>query len=142
MLSMQVLRNEETGFAADLWALGCLLYRMLLGSTPFAAASEYLIFERITAHDLLIPDTLAPPARDLLTQLLDSNPSRRIGAALSPEQFCNCGQGLAAADRPSLPLLTSLLLCAGARDRGLSELKEHPFFAGRCHHGSSQSMRD
>lgn len=79
--SVQVLRNEATGFAADLWALGCLLYRMLLGSTPFAAASEYLIFERITSHDLQIPGITAPAAQDLIMQLLDSDPSRRIGAS-------------------------------------------------------------
>jgi len=83
-LFVQVLRNEATGFAADLWALGCLLYRMLIGDTPFAAASEYLIFERITSHDLHILDTIAPSAQDLLKQLLDSIPSNRIGTALSP----------------------------------------------------------
>ena len=76
---MQVLRNEAIGYAADLWALGCLLYRMLVGSTPFAAASEYLIFERITSHDLQIPDNVPASARDLLTQLLDSHSANRIG---------------------------------------------------------------
>ena len=76
---MQVLRNEAIGYAADLWALGCLLYRMLVGSTPFAAASEYLIFERITSHDLQIPDTIPASARDLLTQLLDDESAKRIG---------------------------------------------------------------
>ena len=76
---MQVLRNEATGYAADLWALGCLLYRMLVGSTPFTAASEYLIFERITSHDLQIPDNIPASARDLLTQLLDSHSAKRIG---------------------------------------------------------------
>jgi serine/threonine protein kinase len=79
---MQVLRNEPTGYAADLWALGCLLYRMLLGETPFAAASEYLIFERITSHDLHVPDTIAPTAQDLLKQLLDNDPKSRIGEAV------------------------------------------------------------
>lgn len=76
---MQVLRNEAIGYAADLWALGCLLYRMLVGSTPFAAASEYLIFERISSHDLQIPDSIPASARDLLTQLLDDESAKRIG---------------------------------------------------------------
>ena len=65
----------------DLWALGCLLYRMLLETTPFAAASEYLILERIASHDLQIPSTIAPAAQNLLRQLLDSDPGKRIGAA-------------------------------------------------------------
>ena len=103
---------------------------MLLGSTPFAAGSEYLIFERITSHDLQIPGTLAPAAQDLLRQLLDSDASRRIGAALDHARIV----GKEGSDKPSSiesKLTCALLLLAGARSRGLSELKEHSFFAGR-----------
>ena len=135
MLSLQVLRNEATGFAADFWALGCLLYRMLLGSTPFAAGSEYLIFERITSHDLQVPSTIAPAAQDLLRQLLESDASRRIGAALNPAITV----GKEGSDKLSfieLELTCALSLLAGARSRGISELKEHPFFAGRPCSGS------
>lgn len=85
---MQVLRNEPTGYAADLWALGCLLYRMLFGETPFAAASEYRIFERITSRDLHVPDTTTPAAQDLLKQLLDSDPKNRIGELLESLTQC------------------------------------------------------
>ena len=93
---MQVLRNEPTGYAADLWALGCLLYRMLLGETPFAAASEYLIFERITSHDLHVPDAIAPAAQDLLKQLLDSDPKNRIGELLEKfDPVCKHNGGIA-----------------------------------------------
>ncbi len=35
------------GVEADMWALGILLYQMVLGGTPFQAPSPYLIFLRI-----------------------------------------------------------------------------------------------
>lgn len=76
-----MLRNEAAGYAADLWALGCLLHQMLLGRPPFRGASEYLTFQRILAHDLApLPDTLPAPARDLLLSLLADDPSARLGA--------------------------------------------------------------
>lgn len=31
----QVLSNEEVGTAVDLWALGCIIFQMLVGKPPF-----------------------------------------------------------------------------------------------------------
>jgi serine/threonine protein kinase len=57
----------------DLWALGCTLYQMLSGSSPFKDASEWLIFQRIIARDLRIPEYFSDEARDLIDKLLVCN---------------------------------------------------------------------
>lgn len=57
----------------DLWALGCTMYQMLSGSSPFKDASEWLIFQRIIARDLKFPDYFSDEARDLIDKLLVSN---------------------------------------------------------------------
>lgn len=80
-VSAQVLRNEPTGYAADLWAYGCLLYHMLVGKPPFKGASEYLTFQLISAGQYSIPETVAEPAQDLIRKLLVSNPADRLGAS-------------------------------------------------------------
>lgn len=54
----------------DLWALGCTLYQLLSGSSPFKDASEWLIFQRIIARDLKIPEYFSDDARDLIDKLL------------------------------------------------------------------------
>ena len=54
----------------DLWALGCTLYQMLSGSSPFKDASEWLIFQRIIARDLKFPEYFSAEARDLIDKLL------------------------------------------------------------------------
>uniref|UniRef100_A0A165XP62 non-specific serine/threonine protein kinase n=1 Tax=Daucus carota subsp. sativus TaxID=79200 RepID=A0A165XP62_DAUCS len=64
----------------DLWALGCTLYQMLAGSSPFKDASEWLTFQRIIARDLRFPDYFSEEAKDLIDRLLDVNPSNRPGA--------------------------------------------------------------
>ncbi len=77
---MQTLRNEPVGPEADLWALGCIVYQMLVGKAPFRAASEYLTFERIASGKLRIPPGIDAAAADLIKRLLRPDPARRLGA--------------------------------------------------------------
>lgn len=56
----------------DLWALGCTLYQMLSGTSPFKDASEWLIFQRIIARDIRFPNYFSDEARDLIDRLLVS----------------------------------------------------------------------
>lgn len=86
---MQVLQNEPVGFGADLWALGCLLFHMLVGKSPFKAASEYLTFQLIAASDFCIPDSVPGPARDLISKLLASNPATRPGISTTMSLWSN-----------------------------------------------------
>ncbi|CAL8470828.1 g10370 [Coccomyxa elongata] len=78
-LAPEVLRDEPTGYAADLWALGCLLYHMLVGQPPFKGASEYLTFQLISGGEYAIPGDMPEAAQDLIRQLLLSDPSKRLG---------------------------------------------------------------
>ncbi|MBA0596235.1 hypothetical protein Gorai_013064 [Gossypium raimondii] len=64
----------------DIWALGCTLYQMLSGTSPFKDSSEWLIFQRIIARDIRFPNYFSEEARDLIDRLMDIDPSRRAGA--------------------------------------------------------------
>ncbi|KAL7228573.1 hypothetical protein ACSBR2_007313 [Camellia fascicularis] len=76
----EVLNSSPATFGNDLWALGCTLYQMLSGTSPFKDASEWLIFQRIIARDIRFPNYFSEQARDLIDRLLDIDPSRRPGA--------------------------------------------------------------
>ncbi|KAL9419199.1 hypothetical protein AB3S75_037036 [Citrus x aurantiifolia] len=76
----EVLNSSPATFGNDLWALGCTLYQMLSGTSPFKDASEWLIFQRIIARDIRFPNYFSDAARDLIDRLLDVDPSRRPGA--------------------------------------------------------------
>ncbi|GBF94960.1 3-phosphoinositide dependent kinase [Raphidocelis subcapitata] len=80
-VSPEVLNNTGISYAADLWALGCIIYQMLAGRPPFKAASEYLTFQRITARDLEFPEDFDPTARHLIDALVQEDPAARLGAA-------------------------------------------------------------
>ncbi|XP_058087157.1 3-phosphoinositide-dependent protein kinase 2-like isoform X2 [Magnolia sinica] len=76
----EVLNSSPATFGNDLWAVGCTLYQMLSGTSPFKDASEWLIFQRIIARDLRFPDYFSDEARDLIDKLLDTDPNKRPGA--------------------------------------------------------------
>lgn len=76
----EVLNSSPATFGNDLWALGCTLYQMLSGTSPFKDASEWLIFQKIIARDIRFPNYFSEEARDLVDRLLDIEPGRRLGA--------------------------------------------------------------
>ncbi|XP_043724496.1 3-phosphoinositide-dependent protein kinase 2-like isoform X1 [Telopea speciosissima] len=76
----EVLNSSPATFGNDLWALGCTIYQMLSGTSPFKDASEWLIFQRIIARDIRFPDYFSVEAKDLIDRLMDINPSKRPGA--------------------------------------------------------------
>jgi 3-phosphoinositide dependent protein kinase-1 len=80
-VSPEVLHNRGVTFAADLWALGCVLHHMLSGRPPFRAASEYLTFQRVAAGDAdPLPEGAPPAAAALVGALLRVDPGERLGA--------------------------------------------------------------
>jgi len=54
----------------DVWALGCLLYQLLAGTTPFNGASREELFEKINTRLLIFPHTFPAQAKDLVSQIL------------------------------------------------------------------------
>ncbi|KAL4437322.1 hypothetical protein ABPG75_004461 [Micractinium tetrahymenae] len=80
-VSPEILNNQAVSCAADLWALGCVLYQMFAGRPPFKSPSEYLTFQKIVEAEYELPEGLPPAAADLITRLLVLEPADRIGAA-------------------------------------------------------------
>jgi cGMP-dependent protein kinase len=68
--------------SVDYWALGCLVYELLVGTTPFQDQQQPKIFEKIIHCDkhLCFPDDFDPEAQDLIKRLLTPNPSLRLGS--------------------------------------------------------------
>lgn len=79
-VSPEILKGERLTKAADLWALGCIIYQMISGLPPFRAGSEYLIFQKILERDLSFPDGFNRVAKDLVQSLIQINPMQRLGA--------------------------------------------------------------
>ncbi|KAI8371756.1 kinase-like domain-containing protein [Radiomyces spectabilis] len=79
-VSPELLRSDPTSKEADLWALGCVIFQMISGKSPFKAATDYLIFQKIKNLDYTFPEEFPPVARDLVEKLLVPEASQRLGA--------------------------------------------------------------
>jgi serine/threonine protein kinase len=78
-ISPELLDEGEYGAPSDMWALGCIIYQMLLGFPPFVSATQYTTFDRIRNGNVDFPSSLPPFAVDLIQSLLLPDPQLRIG---------------------------------------------------------------
>ncbi|KNE66355.1 AGC/PDK1 protein kinase [Allomyces macrogynus ATCC 38327] len=80
-VSPELLQDQPAGAASDVWALGCILYQMLVGRPPFKGSNDYQTFQKILKRDFIIPDRIDPDARDLIDKMLVLDPNGRISLA-------------------------------------------------------------
>ncbi|NP_001087513.1 G protein-coupled receptor kinase 6 S homeolog [Xenopus laevis] len=97
-MAPEVVRNERYTFSPDWWALGCLLYEMIAGQSPFQQRKRKIKREEV---ERLVKEgqeeysaKFSPDAQSLCKMLLLKDPKERLG-------------------------------CQG---RGAQEVKEHPLF--------------
>lgn len=90
-LAPEVIRNTGHGTAVDWWALGILVYEMLIGQPPFWDQNPMRIYEQIVQGHIRFPvpsqashggrPSLHVPrqARDFILALCKTDPSERLG---------------------------------------------------------------
>ncbi|GMG21685.1 unnamed protein product [Ambrosiozyma monospora] len=78
-VSPELLKYNMCGFECDLWAVGCILFQLIVGRPPFKGATEYLTFEKIIALDYKFPDNyyISPMIQDIIRNLLILKPNNR-----------------------------------------------------------------
>ncbi|XP_071953390.1 serine/threonine-protein kinase PLK1-like isoform X1 [Antedon mediterranea] len=76
-IAPEVLGKIGHSFEADVWALGCVFYTMLVGRPPFETTSLKETYTRIKHNKYTFPDTLSYDSKDIIALLLTSEPEDR-----------------------------------------------------------------
>lgn len=72
-----VARKEYTGFCADIWAMGVLLYALLCGSFPFRGQNDRDLYRKIVRGVFHIPDFVGEGAKSMVQKALTTDMLRR-----------------------------------------------------------------
>lgn len=88
-IAPEVLSMEGHGKEADIWAIGCIMYAMLVGHPPFETTTLNETYSRISNNTYCVPSNISESAHTLIYRLLKSRPADRpdIAGILQDEFF-------------------------------------------------------
>mmetsp|Transcript_31810 Transcript_31810/g.103356 ORF Transcript_31810/g.103356 Transcript_31810/m.103356 type:complete len:402 (-) Transcript_31810:495-1700(-) len=80
-IAPEILLSKGHDKGVDCWALGCLIYELLCGRTPFVHDDQQQIFRAIVQANskLRFPSEMDADAQMLIKGMLEVNPARRLG---------------------------------------------------------------
>ncbi|KAK6138448.1 hypothetical protein DH2020_027823 [Rehmannia glutinosa] len=83
-LAPEIISGEGHGNAVDWWTLGVFIFELFYGATPFRGVDHEMTLANIVARALEFPKEPVVPgsAKDLISQLLVKDPTRRMGSTM------------------------------------------------------------
>ncbi|CAD8077667.1 unnamed protein product [Paramecium sonneborni] len=69
---------KYSGYLIDIWSCGIVLYAMLCGFLPFEDQNTNQLYKKIIAGELTFPKWLSNDAKDLLKNILNTDPKKRF----------------------------------------------------------------
>lgn len=91
-IAPEILKKQELSYKADIWAVGCIMYAMLVGHPPFEMSTLKETYAKITSNAYVIPPLVSTSARKLITAILQADPKNRPDAStILSHDFFNSG---------------------------------------------------
>uniref|UniRef100_A0A0R3RQT2 Serine/threonine-protein kinase PLK n=1 Tax=Elaeophora elaphi TaxID=1147741 RepID=A0A0R3RQT2_9BILA len=76
-IAPEMLDKTGHSYEVDIWAIGCILYTLLVGKPPFETSSLKDTYNRIKNNNYSVPGRITAEAEHLIRRLLQTNPERR-----------------------------------------------------------------
>lgn len=78
-LAPEIILSRGYGKAVDWWSFGILIFEMTSGNPPFYASDPMQTYESIVAGKYFAPAYFSPELKDILSKLLQTDITRRLG---------------------------------------------------------------
>ncbi|XP_015439794.1 PREDICTED: protein kinase C isoform X2 [Dufourea novaeangliae] len=82
-IAPEILQELPYGASVDWWALGVLMYEMMVGQPPFEAENEDDLFDSILGDDIVYPKWISEEAVSILVGFTTKNPAERLGCVVA-----------------------------------------------------------
>jgi len=77
--SPEIVRGQTySGAGSDIWSCGVILYALLTSRLPFDDPNVNNVLKKVRDGKFSVPEWVAPPAKDLLTRMLEVDIGKRI----------------------------------------------------------------
>lgn len=92
-MSPEIINEEPYNATVDWWAVGVLIYEMLLGRTPFMSTNMAKLTDKILRGKVVFPDPakynikLSEEVKDIIKKLLVVDRTKRLGANGDAEEI-------------------------------------------------------
>lgn len=86
--SPEVINGEDQSCAVDIWALGCILFKMFVGTVPFKGTNPVKVYADVKARNIQWPEEsvlktkMSKEACHLIDCMLQIDPLARLGSNL------------------------------------------------------------
>jgi serine/threonine protein kinase len=81
-----VLKKPTSGIAADNWALGVLLYMLVMKKPPWEGSTPGELYWAMSSGNVLKPACMSTPCHALILRFLDQTPNRRFSPSMARQQ--------------------------------------------------------
>jgi serine/threonine protein kinase len=78
-LAPEIIKDGTYGLEVDWWALGILIFELLVGHTPFCGDTSQQTFTNIMSGQVAFPADIDHVTRDIIMRFLRGNPAERFG---------------------------------------------------------------
>ena len=77
-MAPELLKEKEYSYEVDIWALGIIIYQILIGKTPFETNDFSELLQKVKRMEYTFPINIDNDAKDLISKILVEDPLKRL----------------------------------------------------------------